>query len=71
MPLIFFTLTIFVALLSGVAIGIFALLITGIRRGGRTHLANAPKSHAEAIARRILVGVRYQNDRIEDEEEER
>jgi hypothetical protein len=36
-----------------------AVLIIGIRRGDRRHLANAPQSVSDALARRLLVGVRY------------
>ena len=52
-----------VALLAGVGLGILALLIAGIRRGDRGHLTNAPGSHPDAIARRLLVGVRYPSHR--------
>lgn len=57
-----------VALLAGVGLGILALLITGIRRGDRSRLANAPGSHPDAIARRLLVGVRYPSDSDEGED---
>jgi hypothetical protein len=57
-----------VALLAGVGLGILALLITGIRRGDRSHLANAPDSHPDAIARRLLIGVRYPSDSDEGED---
>lgn len=50
-----------VGLLASAALGILTVLITGIRRGDRRHLANAPQSHSDAFARRILVGVRYPN----------
>jgi hypothetical protein len=36
-----------------------AVLIIGIRRTDRRHLANAPRTHSEALARRLLLGVRY------------
>jgi hypothetical protein len=39
-----------------------AVLIIGIHRTdrpGRRHLADAPRSHSEALARRLLLGVRY------------
>jgi hypothetical protein len=36
-----------------------AVLIIGIHRSDRDHLANAPRSHSEAFARRLLLGVRY------------
>lgn len=41
------------------AVVIFAVLTIGIRRGDRRHLASAPRSNSEALARRLLVGVRY------------
>jgi hypothetical protein len=58
-----------VALLAGIGLGILALLVAGIRRGDRGHLANAPGSHSEAIARRLLVGVRYPSDSNEGEDQ--
>ena len=36
-----------------------AVLIIGIRRADRRHLANAPRSRSEEFARRLLLGVRY------------
>jgi hypothetical protein len=36
-----------------------AVLIIGIHRGDRRHLASAPRSVSEALARRLLLGVRY------------
>jgi hypothetical protein len=36
-----------------------AILIIGIRRGDRRHLASAPRSVSDAFARRLLLGVRY------------
>ena len=36
-----------------------AVLIIGIRRSDRRHLASAPQSNSEALARRLLLGVRY------------
>jgi hypothetical protein len=36
-----------------------AVLIIGIRRGDRRHLASAPRSAPDAFARRLLLGVRY------------
>jgi hypothetical protein len=50
------------ASLTGAAIGAFALLILGIRKGDRGHLARAPRSSSETVARRCLVTVRT-NDR--------
>jgi hypothetical protein len=36
-----------------------AVLIIGIHRGDRRHPASAPRSNSEALARRLLLGVRY------------
>jgi hypothetical protein len=36
-----------------------AVLIIGIRRGDRRHLADAPQSNSDAFARRLLLGVCY------------
>ena len=41
------------------AVVLFTILIIGIRRGDRRHLANAPQSDSDAFARSILLGVRY------------
>jgi hypothetical protein len=41
------------------ALVILAALVTGIRRGDRRHLTNAPRSASDAFARRLLTGVRY------------
>jgi len=41
------------------AVVILTVLIIGINRGDRRHLTNAPRSNSEALARRLLVGVRY------------
>jgi hypothetical protein len=38
---------------------ILAVLIIGIHRADRRHLANPPRSHSEEFARRLLLGVRY------------
>jgi hypothetical protein len=38
---------------------IFTILIIGIRRGDRRHLANGPQSNSDAFARSLLLGVRY------------
>jgi len=35
-----------------------AVLIIGIRRGDRRHLASGPQSKSDAFARRLLLGVR-------------
>ena len=57
-----------VGLLASVALGILAILIIGIHRGDRSHLASTPKSHSDALARRILVGVRYPSENEEEDE---
>lgn len=54
-----------VASLLAASAGALVVLIAGIRRGDRAHLADAPKSHADSVARRILVGVRCQNNNEE------
>jgi hypothetical protein len=41
------------------AVVIFTILVIGIRRGDRRHLANAPQSNSDAHARSLLLGVRY------------
>jgi hypothetical protein len=41
---------------------LLTVLIIGIRRGDRRHLSNAPRSASDALARRLLVGVRYPAD---------
>jgi hypothetical protein len=41
------------------AVGTLAVLIIGIRRGDRRHLASTPHSKSDALARRVLLGVRY------------
>jgi len=48
-----------VGLLTIATAGILIVLIIGIRRGDRGHLADAPRSQSDAVARRLLVGVRY------------
>ena len=56
------------AFLAGAVLGILALLIIGIRRGDRARLNEAPGSHPDAVARRILAGVRYPRDGEEDDQ---
>jgi hypothetical protein len=51
-----------VGILAGAGLGIFVVITVGIRRGDRSHLANAPKSSSEAFAWRLLVGVRYPSE---------
>jgi hypothetical protein len=58
-----------VGLLAGVALGILAVLIIGIHKGDRGRLSNAPKSHSDALARRLLVGVRYPSDNSEGDDQ--
>ena len=54
-----------ITVLAGVGVLAFfalvnlAVLIIGIHRGDRHHLADAPRSASEAFARRLLVGARY------------
>lgn len=48
-----------VGILAVLALATLAVLIIGIHRGDRHHLANAPRSGSDALARRLLVGVRY------------
>ena len=47
-----------------------AVLIIGIRRADRRHLANGPRTHAEAFARRLLLGVRHPAPHTEPTREE-
>ena len=47
-----------VGVLTVSALVILAALIIGIHRGDRHHLADAPRSGSDALARRLLVGVR-------------
>jgi hypothetical protein len=45
------------------------VLIIGIHRGDRHRLATAPRSHSDALARRILIGIRYPPPPAEPEPE--
>ena len=47
------------AALSGIAAIAFSVIVAGIRQGDRTPLTSDPVGHADAIARRIVGGVRY------------
>ena len=47
------------AALSGIAAIAFAVIVAGIRQGDRTPLTSDPVGHADAIARRVVGGVRY------------
>lgn len=58
-----------VGVLAAVALGILVVLIIGIRRGDRSHLANIPESHSDTFARRILVGVRYPSESNEGKDQ--
>lgn len=49
---------------------ILAVLIIGIRRGDRRHLASGPESNLDAFARHLLLSVRYpasQHDSVNNE----
>lgn len=48
-----------VGVLAVSALLLLVVLIIGIHRGDRHHLANAPRGGSDALARRLLVGVRY------------
>jgi hypothetical protein len=52
------------------AVVIFTILIIGIRRGDRRHLASAPQSNSDAFARSLLLGVRYPDSSPESSSEE-
>jgi hypothetical protein len=51
-----------VGIMAAFAAGILAILIIGIHRGDRRHLINAPRTVPDALARRLLVGVRYPSE---------
>ncbi len=57
-----------VGLLTGIALGIFAMVVTGIRRGDRAQLTSTPGSQSDAFARRLLVGVRYPSENTEEDQ---
>jgi hypothetical protein len=46
------------AAVSVAAIGTFALLVIGIHKGDRGHLANAPRSRSDAFSRHCLISIR-------------
>ena len=48
-----------VGVLAVSAVVFLAVLIIGIHKGDRRHLASGPQSHSDALARRLLLGVRY------------
>ena len=45
--------------LSGLAAIVFTVIVAGIRKADRAPLTSGPASHADAIARRVVGGVRY------------
>jgi hypothetical protein len=48
-----------VGVLAVAAVVTLAALIIGIHRGDRRHLASGPRGGTDAFARRLLLGVRY------------
>jgi hypothetical protein len=48
-----------VGVLAVAAAVTLAVLIIGIRRADRRHLASGPRSASDAFARRLLLGVRH------------
>jgi hypothetical protein len=48
-----------VGVLAVAATVTLVVLIIGIQRGDRRHLASGPRSASDAFARRLLLGVRY------------
>jgi hypothetical protein len=58
MPLLFFLLGV-VGFLTGMSLGLFTLLVLGIRQGDRSkRLTGTPSNGAERLARRVLTGSR-------------
>jgi len=57
-----------VGLIAVSAAVVLAVLIIGIHRGDRHHLADAPRPGSDALARRLLVGVRCPSD-VEGEDQ--
>ena len=47
------------AALSGIAASAFAVIVAGIRQGDRAPLTSDPAGRVDAIARRVVGGVRY------------
>ena len=47
------------AALSGIAAIAFAVIVAGIRQADRSPLTSDPAARADAIARRVVGGVRY------------
>lgn len=48
--------------LSGIAAIAFAVIAAGIRKADRSPLTSDPASRADAIARRVVGGVRYHGE---------
>jgi hypothetical protein len=48
-----------VGVMAASAMALLAVLIIGIHKGDRRHLASGPQSRSDALARRLLLGVRY------------
>ena len=48
--------------LSGIAAIAFAVVVAGICQADRSRLTSDPASHADAIARRVVGGVRYHKE---------
>jgi hypothetical protein len=58
-----------VGVLAVSAAVILVVLIIGIHKGDRRHLASGPQSHSDAFARRLLLGVRYPESSQESDSE--
>lgn len=48
--------------LSGIAAIAFAVIVAGIRKADRSSLTCEPASRSDAIARRVVGGVRYRQE---------
>jgi hypothetical protein len=46
---------------------VFALMVIGIHQGDRRHLSRTPTCQSDALARRLLVGVRYPSETEEED----
>jgi hypothetical protein len=55
-----------VGLLAVAGLVILAVVIVGIHRGDRRHLASIPQPGSDAFARRLLLSVRYPADNDEE-----
>lgn len=53
------------AALSGVVAIAFAVVVSGLRKGDRAPLTSDPVSRTNAIARRVVGGVRYREESTE------